>query len=451
MEENEIISVESLNTFRSKKSFSSNGGKSNNSYCDFVYNIDEILNSDDKNNNNNNKYSDKISLNNYRQDVISSFKLNKINAIQRTMTLSNNHNKNNFIKNSKTFKFINNLNKKNEHKIYTNIYIKNSNDNKIKNSNNYINNNINNNMNKNNEISNNNNNTIKSDVNNEKIFKNIKKMQSLTSEIMTDIEIEELSNRNNIANNIIKLIENNKANNINFNCEEKKNNLDNEDEDNINNIMSYPDLYKKIENQINDIKKSKKQKGSNLIENNKKIIELLSKINCLYNLSEDDGKYKTIYKQILDKIIYYFNNKNSIEIMNLFTEIKEKQSINISFKKEYQKLINSRPFKEKSLLDERKNMEYKEHLKIYDELNNKILKMEKRLEYLKQKLNLYKEQEKNENIQKYIDGKGEFEEYQLKQSLITYNNTINKLKEDINAKEKELNFLNNNNNISSSQ
>jgi hypothetical protein len=454
MEENEIISVESLNTFRSKKSFSSNGGKSNNSYCDFVYNIDEILKLDDTNNNSNNKYNDKISLNNYRENVINSFKLNKINAIQRTMTLNNiyNKNKNNIIKNSKTINFINNLNKKNEYKINTNIYINNSNDNKIKNSNNYINKNINNNMNnKSNEINNSNNNNIKNDVNNEKIIKNINKLKSITSEIMTDIEIEELSNRNNIPNNIIKLIENKKTNNINFNCEEKKNNIDNEDEDNMNNIMSYPDLYNKIENQINTIKKSKKQKGKNLIESNKKIIELLSKINCLYNLSEDDGKYKTIFKQILDKIIYYFNNKNSIEIMNLFTEIKEKQSINISFKKEYQKLINSRPFKEKSFIDERKNMEYKENLKIYEELNNKILKMEKRLEYLKQKLNLYKEQEKNENIQKYIGNKGDYEVYELKQSLLTYNNTINKLKEDINAKEKELNFLNNNNNISYSQ
>jgi hypothetical protein len=305
--------------------------------------------------------------------------------------------------------------------------------------------------NKSNEINNSNNNNIKNDVNNEKIIKNINKLKSITSEIMTDIEIEELSNRNNIPNNIIKLIENKKKNNINFNCEEKKNNIDNEDEDNMNNIMSYPDLYNTIENQINTIKKSKKQKGKNLIESNKKIIELLSKINCLYNLSEDDGKYKTIFKQILDKIIYYFNNKNSIEIMNLFTEIKEKQSINISFKKEYQKLINSKPFKEKSFIDERKNMEYKENLKIYEELNNKILKMEKRLEYLKQKLNLYKEQEKNENIQKYIGNKGDYEVYELKQSLLTYNNTINKLKEDINAKEKELNFLNNNNNISYSQ
>jgi hypothetical protein len=228
------------------------------------------------------------------------------------MTLNNiyNKNKNNIIKNSKSFNFINNLNKKNEYKINTNIYINNSNDNKIKNSNNYINKNINNNMNnKINEINNSNNNNIKNDVNNEKIIKNINKLKSITSEIMTDIEIEELSNRNNIPNNIIKLIENKKANNINFNCEEKKNNIDNEDEDNMNNIMSYPDLYNKIENQINTIKKSKKQKGKNLIESNKKIIELLSKINCLYNLSEDDGKYKTIFKQILDKIIYYFNNK----------------------------------------------------------------------------------------------------------------------------------------------
>ena len=468
MEENEIISVESINTYRSKNTFSSNGDKSNN-YSDFVYNIDEILKSD--NINNNNQYNDKISLNDYKLDIINSFRINRINTIKRIMSLNNDYNKNNIriynnktiIKNSKSYKIFNNIlgqkNEFNEFKINTKISTNNINENK--NNNNYINRNSNNNINNSNESDNNddknNSNSVcnnKNYVNNDdNINKNIYKIKSISSEIMTDIEIEETSNRNKISNNnnSNKIIENNKIDNNNINYEEKKDNINNEDEINYSHDMidsiSYPNLYNEIEKQITVIKKSKKQNNTNVIENNKQIIELLSKINILYNLSEDDGKYKNIFKQVLDKIIYYFNNKNSIEIMNLFTEIKEKQRINISFKKEYQKLINNKPYKDKSLIDERKSMEYKDNLKIYNDLNNKIVNMEKKLENLKQKLYLYKEKENNENIQNYIGNKGEYEEYKLKQSLLVYDNTIKKLKEDINEKEKELNFLNNNNNI----
>ena len=153
----------------------------------------------------------------------------------------------------------------------------------------------------------------------------------------------------------------------------------------------------------------------------------------------EDGKYKNIFKQILNKINHFFNNKNNIEIINLFTEIKEKQNISMALKKEHQKLMNNKPYKGKSLINERKNMELKDNLKKYNDLNNKILKIEKNLNYLNKKLNIYKNKEENDkNNKNYID---EYDEYKLKQSLIMYNNTIKKLREEINIKENELNSL----------
>jgi len=160
MEENEKISIESINTSRTKKTSSLNEVKSNNNsksneYCDFVYNIDEILKSENNINNNNNINNDKISLNYYRLDIINYFKLNKINEIKKTMTLYNYNNtkfmeileKPNFVKLTKSNKSINNkLNEYREYKLKDKLFINNhnhtenndNNKNMIKNENNYI-------------------------------------------------------------------------------------------------------------------------------------------------------------------------------------------------------------------------------------------------------------------------------------------------------------------------
>ena len=101
--------------------------------------------------------------------------------------------------------------------------------------------------------------------------------------------------------------------------------------------------------------------------------------------------------------------------------------------------MNAKPYKDKSIFNERKQIEYKENLKIYDDLNNKISKMENILNNLKQKLKINKEKKEYIN-----NNKIEHDEKKLKEELRMYDNEINKLKEEIDLKEKELFILNNN-------
>ena len=115
------------------------------------------------------------------------------------------------------------------------------------------------------------------------------------------------------------------------------------------------------------------------------------------------------------------------------TDIKEKININIYLNKQYKKLLKNKNGNS-SIINERKKMEYKDNLKLYNDLNIKISKMEKHLNKLNQKLNKYKEF--HENNYKKIK---EYEEYKLKKDLNEYENTIKKFEEEIEIKENELN------------
>jgi hypothetical protein len=185
--------------------------------------------------------------------------------------------------------------------------------------------------------------------------------------------------------------------------------------------------------------KNDKNSKNKISEKNKCLLELLFKMNeIIKRISKKEEKYEFLFKKILDKINYYVNNKNNYEILNLITEIEEKQKLNISLKKEYQKIMNNKPYKDKSKLNERKKIEYKEKLSLYDEINNKIMKMEKILNNLTKKLKIYKQKEnENNNIEN-------FDEKKIKNDLELYDITIKKLQEEINEKEIELSILNKN-------
>ena len=101
--------------------------------------------------------------------------------------------------------------------------------------------------------------------------------------------------------------------------------------------------------------------------------------------------------------------------------------------------MNSKPYKDKSKLNERKKIEYKEQLTLYDEIIGKISKMENILNNLTKKVKNYKEQKENNNIEEM-----EMEDNKLKNELEICDNTIKKLEEEINEKEKELSILNDN-------
>ena len=289
--------------------------------------------------------------------------------------------------------------------------------------------------------------------------------KSISSGIMTEIEIE--SSKNN-SNNIYKNEnENNKdnilmnniidnRNNLEYNKKEnKEKNLSNltdvnksYDNNNQNNKITlkknlnptFNELYDELEKEIYIIKTEKTNKNQNISDKNKKLMEVLYKITDIFKfLSKNEGKYDYIFKQILNKVNYYIGNKNNYDFINLITEIEENQKINISLKKEYQKLMNAKPYKDKSILNERKKIEYKENLNLYDDLNNKISKMENILNNLKKKLQINKKQKEYIN-----NNKIEYDEKNLKEELRIYDNDINKLKEEMDLKEKELFLLNDN-------
>jgi hypothetical protein len=134
----------------------------------------------------------------------------------------------------------------------------------------------------------------------------------------------------------------------------------------------------------------------------------------------------------MKKLNNCFNNKNNFGTINLLTDIKEKMNINIYLNKQYKKLLKNKNGNS-SIINERKKMEYKDNLKLYNDLSIKISKMERHLNKLNQKLKKYKEFHENnyKNIKDY-------EEYKLKNDLNEYENTIKKLEEEIKNKENEL-------------
>ena len=467
MEENDKISIETLISNNTKQKITSSNEGESNGYHDFEYNIDEILKSKNWVNENNinileenNHNLDNNNINRIKQiilDLKNYFKDNKDNKIKRIITFNgyiNNDKEDSsytIISNIITTKsdksiFFNNLKKIRKIKIKKESFIKNKN------------------KNNNENIDINNMNIYKEDE-----FKGKKKKnntnKSISSGIMTEIEIE--SSKNN-SNNIYKNEnENNKdnilmnniidnRNNLEYNKKEnKEKNLSNltdvnksYDNNNQNNKITlkknlnptFNELYDELEKEICIIKTEKTNKNQNISDKNKKLMEVLYKITDIFKfLSKNEGKYDYIFKQILNKVNYYIGNKNNYDFINLITEIEENQKINISLKKEYQKLMNAKPYKDKSILNERKKIEYKENLKLYDDLNNKISKMENILNNLKIKLKINKKQKEYINSNKI-----EYDENKLKEELIIYNNDINKLKEEIVLKEKELFILNNN-------
>ena len=425
MKEKDKISIESLNSNKEKKDISLNDLNSNE-YCDFEYNIDEILKSKNWINENNiNISKSDLELNkNYFIDYKNYFTKNKIGPIKRTITLKDyNNNKNetsksfilieNHSKSEKSINFNNKIPIKNieikNKKIKEKILLRN----KVKNIN-------------------------KEDS---KINKNVNKIKSINSEIIDDFGIKRLKgnrkNKNIVKEKQFNFKELKKLNNI-IDKEEKINKNKNGINMKKNSNLSFNELYKELEKEINYIKSEKNQAGK-ISEQNIKIIDLLSKINNIFTIvSEKEGKYKNIFKQILDKINYYISNKNNYEIINLLTQIEEKQNINISLKKEYQKLMNNKIYKINTKINERKQIEYKEILITYENLNKKINKMKNILSNLRNKVKIYKEY--NEQIE--YENNIEYIENKLKEDLKKYDNIIEKLKEERLKKEEEFSFFN---------
>ena len=279
----------------------------------------------------------------------------------------------------------------------------------------------------------------------EQIIENSNKKKSISSDILTEIKIESSKNILKSDNNIKESIspkEEHKPNINDSNFKNKNNAIINISNSSISNSnSSFLELYNELENGIENIKKEKHSKGVKISEKNKNLMELLFKTNEIFKrMSKKEEKYQSLFKEILNKINHYINNKNNNEIINLITEIDEKQKINISLKKEYQKIMNSKPYKDNSKLNERKKIEYKEQLSLYNEINNKIKKVEKILNNLTQKVKIYKQQQK-ENDYNNLE---EFDENKLSKELDIYDNTIKKLQEEIKEKENELSILNNN-------
>ena len=421
MEENVEISIESIISNRSKKNISSNDSNNNsNDYCDFEYNIDEILKSKNwVNENNINIYIDKNDDNNSVNnkdgiDCINYFKNNKIEQIKRAISFKDVINKKEILNSN----LLNKNNSKSDKSISFN------------------------------NLENNKNYSLKKGdkkiIENEKeqLNKNLIKNKSISSGILTEIELDSSKNivkeDNDIKESISQKIQ--IQDNINDSSINNRNNaiINISNISNSNSNTSFAELYNELENELEKIKNNKISKKK-ISEKNKNLLELLFKMNkIIKRISKKEEKYEIIFKEILDKINYYVNNKNNYEIINLITEIEEKQKLNISLKKEYQNIMNNKPYKDKSKLNERKKIEYKEKLSLYDEINNKIVKMEKILNNLTKKLKIYKQKEnENNNIEK-------FDENKIKNDLELYDITIKKLQEEINEKENELSILNKN-------
>ena len=264
---------------------------------------------------------------------------------------------------------------------------------------------------------------------NNNIDKSLKKVKSLDSKIISDKEIEKYLNQDNKIKKFIKDDKNNKVN------KEKKSDIKEQ-----NYTLSFTNFINEIEKEIKEIKKKNFQKNFKILEKNKKLVEILFKLNNINNIiSHEDEKYKVIFRQILSKINYYLENKNNFEIINLFTEIKEYQNINISLKNQYKKLMNNKPYKEKSIINERKLTNYKKNLKYYNELINKISKMETTLNNLNKILEENKFNLNDKNNSKEFEE--EKDQNKLKETLSIYENTIKMLNKEIIEKEKELNYL----------
>ena len=421
MEENVEISIESIISNRSKKNISSNDSNNNsNDYCDFEYNIDEILKSKNwVNENNINIYIDKNDDNNSVNnkdgiDCINYFKNNKIEQIKRAISFKDVINKKEILNSN----LLNKNNSKSDKSISFN------------------------------NLENNKNYSLKKGdkkiIENEKeqLNKNLIKNKSISSGILTEIELDSSKNivkeDNDIKESISQKIQ--IQDNINDSSINNRNNaiINISNISNSNSNTSFAELYNELENELEKIKNNKISKKK-ISEKNKNLLELLFKMNkIIKRISKKEEKYEIIFKEILDKINYYVNNKNNYEIINLITEIEEKQKLNISLKKEYQNIMNNKPYKDKSKLNERKKIEYKEKLSLYDEINNKIVKMEKILNNLTKKLKIYKQKEnENNNLEK-------FDENKIKNDLELYDITIKKLQEEINEKENELSILNKN-------
>ena len=420
MEENVEISIESIISNRSKKDISSNDANSNsNDYCDFEYNIDEILKSKNwVNENNINISTDKNDNNNSDNnkdgiDCINYFKNNKIGQIKRVISFKDDINKKEILNSN----LLNKNNSKSDKSIIFNNLENNKNYSFIKGDKKIIENDE-----------------------KEQLNKNSIKKKSISSGILTEIELDRSKNiekeDNDIKESISQEIQN--QDNINDSSINNRNNeiINISNISNSNSNAPFDELYNELENELEKIKNDKNSK-SKISEKNKNLLELLLKMNeIIKRISKKEEKYEFIFKEILNKINYYVNNKNNYEIINLITEIEEKQKLNISLKKEYQKIINNKPYKDKSKLNERKKIEYKEQLSLYDEINNKIMKMEKILNNLTKKLKIYKQKDNENNT---IEN---FDENKIKKDLELYDNTIKKLKEEINEKENELSILN---------
>ena len=420
MEENFEISIESIISNPSKKNISSNDAyNSSNDYCDFEYNIDEILKSKNWVNENNinisiDKNDDNNSDNNKDGiDCINYFKNNKIEQIKRVISFKDDINKKEILNSS----LLNKNNSKSDKSIIFNNLENNKNYSLIKGDKKIIENDE-----------------------KEQLNKNSIKKKSISSGIVTEIELDSSKNivkeDNDIKESISQEIQ--MQDNINDSSANNRNNgiINISNISNSNSNTSFAELYNELENELEKIKNDNNSK-SKISEKNKNLLELLLKMNeIIKRISKKEEKYEFIFKEILNKINYYVNNKNNYEILNLITEIEEKQKLNISLKKEYQKIINNKPYKDKSKLNERKKIEYKEQLSLYDEINNKIMKMEKILNNLTKKLKIYKQKDNENNT---IEN---FDENKIKKDLELYDNTIKKLKEEINEKENELSILN---------
>ena len=409
----DLISVATLNSNKSQISIrnkeNSINEQNDDDYCDFEYNIDEILNNENGCNSDLNNINNIISNSN----VINSNNNSEINKINE----EDSKNPSNGCPNTNEYQHINSnggiINAENGLRI-----------NQIT-SNNELNNILSkqssksyNTLNKTDSLipsktySINTNEILDETPNSEKSkTKKTNSINSNNTEILTSISLEK---------------DNNSSNNKYYNEEEddlitfKFLNMDSL----LSLIGEIEKITKKKKNLIND---------KEIALENKKAIEILKDVYKSLLMNYKQEEFMIFLKNIIRQNQEILGDDKKLELLNVLTELTYNYKINIGLKKKYQKLLNEQPHVIKSTLMEKQLTEYKFECENLKQLNSKIDKMKIELEKLQKKLNINKDKNEQEN-QKLNAKYCVSNEIYLKNSIEEYDNLINKLKEEMNMK-----------------
>ena len=400
----DLISVAAISSSKSKISISNKENsinEQNDYYCDFEYNIDEILNTENGGNNDlNNIISNSNIINNNNNSEINKSNEDNINNSNGCPNINEYHyiNSNGRVINEENGLQINQIISNNE---LNNIISKQS----SKSNNTII---INENLVPSKTYSINEDEIVDETPNSEK--SKTKKINSINSntEILTDISLDKEYN--------------------NDNKNEKDDDVITIKDLNMNSLLS---LIEEIE------KYTKKKKiiinDKEIAIKNQNIIEILKDVYKSLLLNFKQEEFMIPLKNLINKNVEIFEDDKKMELLNFFTELSYNYKINIDLKKQYQKLLNEQPRVVKSTLMEKQLTEYKFDCEKFKQLNEKIENMKIELGKLEKKLNIVKnkyEQEEQNLDEKYCESN----EIYLKNSIEGYNVLINKLKEEMNMK-----------------